>query len=722
MTTYASGPTVPGITQPAAYERNLPQVDRALHAGDNSETPEQASRAVALALYELAKSWFDTHAWYYRECVENLAMVNGAQYGYYSTWENRWIPVPEVRNSYEIRLVVNLEKPIVDQATAILTQEQPQFDCAPGATEVEDAAAAETANDLTRYIWDFHRLDGKFRTTAHGAFVCGTTFVRVLWDKTAGPFAPPQFTGGDPMGVDASGAVQFGDLAPQFTKQGDHLFETLQRDQVAYDPGAHAIDGTDGIGVMVREKLTRARLMELYPDTFKVESAAERLDSDGDQMREARVERYTPYDASWSVKSGTHDPRAEEVAIYTFYMRSREGYPFGRVFVFTADGQLLEQRDNDVYPTKAESDAGEQWPNYHWPVFALYCDTRENTPWGRGRVLDMHHAQKAVNGAFSKAVQYIAIIANTKVVMPKGLDVEWTDELGQVIRYGRTYQPGSIGYVTPQSTLLNDYGNVVAQGREFMENIAGVNAATQGAAPSADPSGRLAESLQARDYVRLEAIRDELYRKWALVIKYALRLFRRNATTPRRLLITGENGTTAMKFFEGAKLAAGTDVVVFNNQAVPRDPTKRMLWSMNFSTMLANAKDEQTKILLIRLMGKREFIPFLQNLNPHEAAAERMVRQLLLGQQPKARPWHHALTFDVVLTQFLSSEEFEAKAAQNPQMGAYAESLWQWYHQQAIPTPALPGAVPGAQASPAQGPATTSGPPESAMTPQAQAA
>lgn len=697
--------SIPGVTTDATYERQLPRIDRALKAGKDAKTPEEKSKAVARKLVEIKKVWFDAQRWYINECVETGAMLHGSQYGYLSKYENRWVAIPEVKNPHEIRLVANQEKPIADQATAILTAEQPHFDCGPEQGDVKDAATADAGREFTRQTWEYHRLDGKFVATARSAYCFGTAYLRILWDRTAGQPVVVGMEGGEPQGVDENGAVQFSPMTPKIDSAGDHRFDVLQREQCAFDPSS--TNETDGIGFMVQEKLSSAVLMEMYPDTYKFPNDSR--EGGNAEFREERMERAS----SMTDEGGNYgnrdsgDPEDQPVVVTTFWMRKRPKYPLGRVFVFTDDGQMLEERDNECYPTWDEQQKGELWPNFHWPVFALYCDTRERSPLGRGRLVDLHHLQKALNGSLSKAVQHAAIIANAKVMLPKGFDVEWTDQMGEVIRYGRLHQPNSIGYVQPPQ-MPAEYLTIVQVSRDLMQNIAGVNDPTMGTASSADQSGRAIEGLQQRDYVRLDSIKAELYRKWALAMTYALFLFRRNATAPRKLQIVGENGKTSIEFFDQSSLAAGTQITVFNNQAIPSDPTRRMLWCMNFMTTYAQAKDEQSRQMLLRLMGKREFLPFLEKLDPHRTAAERMVRQLVLGQEPMAEPWHNPLVFKVEFEQFLLSEQYQSFAQQNPPIAAYCVALWQWYTLQATPQ-APPAPAPGADSGapmgqPAAGP------------------
>ena len=147
---------------------------------------------------------------------------------------------------------------------------------------------------------------------------------------------------------------------------------------------------------------------------------------------------------------------------------------------------------------------------------------------------------------------------------------------------------------------------------------------------------------------------------------------------------------------------------------------------MNFSTMLAQAKDEQQRALLLDLARLRDFKGYLEKQSPHRVKALRFNRMLELGEIPIPAPWDHPLTFRATLEEYLQSESFTRKVEMERQdpanMGQspteeIAGFLWEHYSEQlqvqmggppASPgggPPAPPPGVPGAGVS-RPGPAT----------------
>ena len=671
-------PTIPGVTEPAAYERRLPQALRAVALKDDDDRPRTPDDRAG-DLLEEGRRWFEAWEWAYREAREIIAHENGAMWGFTNPYNGRYVSTPEAKVADQIRITVNLMKPAVSQAESMLTSEKPVFGCGAATSEGSDLAAAEAGNELLEFFWRFHGLGEKYRSTARGAFSIGTTFLLTEWDQAAGPIAPSQ---------NRIMSNEDGTFGPEFESQGDLKFTVLQREQVAFDPSAR--DENGGVGLFTRRRMSRARLLQ--DPRFKGRSAVlQEFDGDDSSIPDDRGEEYVERFSPATGRAGEDPQNAQdELTVYTFYLRASATHPQGATYIFTDEGRSLFEGVNEVYPSSQEVAGGELWPPHNWPVTVMIGDRRENCPWGRGRSLDAIPLNKAVNGAFSKAVQHVALIANAKPYLPKGIDFEWTDEPGQVIRYGRNYQPGSFGYLNPPQ-MPPEYMTIVNGGRELIENSYGIGASSQGQAPTSDASGRLVQQLQQRDQTRITPIKAALDAKWAEAMTYALRLFRRHASVKRRILILGENGVMALRFFEGASLAAGTDVMCFNDQSIPRDPTKRMLWMMNFTTMLSQSKDDQQRDLLLDLMRLRDFKGYLEKQSPHRVKALRHNRMLLMGEVPIPSPWDHALTHKSTLEEFLCSEEYERKVLEQKGEGGAAPSrleeaagwLWQYYAEQA---------------------------------------
>lgn len=695
---------------------------------------------IAKALLPIAKKWFEAWKWYHDECRQTAAMLAGFQFGYWNEATNQFIASPETDERDVVMVVCNLEQAIVQQAVGILTQGDPIFGTYPGTSETGDAAASEAGDLLSRWLWRNDGMGKMLKRWAKGAFCYGLTPVLEEWDSSGGI---PYVAGlEEPQPVVGEGGPALAQPKRVIRFKGRNRTVTLQRDQCAFDPvAAHVYDGA---GFVVKERVSMGKAVALYPG--KVKRSNPRDPDAGKTERDA--ERWSP--STKRVESA--DARQEDaVTIYRFYVKQTDKLPFGAEVRFLDDGTFLLRTDNPAYPSEARLAAGEQWPSYDWPVF-FYCgDERENCPFGRGRILDAHGLQKTFNGDLSKIVQHHAVIANTKIVIPDDVEVEWDDEVGQIISVSSRTPHGAIYYLTPPS-VPQDAIPLLDKTQGLMEYVCGVNAASNGQPSSGDQSGRSLDALQSRDSVRLDTIKSGLYATVALHMEFKLRQFREYADEPRMISVVGENERVACKMLSKTSIAGGTHVVVFNDTSLPSDPSKRILALSTLATTIAQAPDERMRMVLLKLTGLHDFAGFFRSLDPHGDRAERMKRRLLLGERPQPMPWDNPLTFKAAFDDFVCSEQVETRIEQEGgiapdmtpdpatgvpsgkfvakgQFGQGVLALWQRYTDLAVPAPPPPvvsisgkmtpqetaaqlGEKP--QAAPATG-AATSAPPQQPM-------
>jgi hypothetical protein len=373
-------------------------------------------------------------------------------------------------------------------------------------------------------------------------------------------------------------------------------------------------------------------------------------------------------------------------------------------------------------------------------VFDFIADSRENCPWGRARTVDAIPIQHAINGAFSKLVQHIGIMANVKYVLPAGLDWEPTDEPGQVARiptkfWGMT--GGKPVQMTMPPQISSEYANLVGIARELLETVVGINAASMGNSPTADASGRLSQQLQQRDSSRIAPLKRDHDNQWAEMQNYALRLVRRHGKLGRILRVVGADQAVQMKFFEVADLAAGTQVYSVNDTSLPRDPQQRILALGAVMDKLAQAANPEIQDAYLELLHLPDLADWQQRRSPHQQKAIRNNRLLLLGEGdgtqmppmpapmpgqmapempppncPLPAPWDNAMIHKAELERFLCSPDYldrvKAEKTSPENMGQSpleqrATWLWTYWAQHSMPQPMM-AAPPQAPGAPMPGP------------------
>lgn len=791
MQATATGPRVPGLTAPAPYERgDLPDIEEALAAGDEAQSQEDADKAVGGALLNLVRRAFDAWKWYHDECRQTAAMLAGFQHGYWDEGTGQFCATPESDDRDNFMVVCNLEQAIVQQAVGILVQGDPIFGTYPGTSETGDAAASETGDLLCRSLWRTDGMGKMLKRAAKGAFCYGITPVLEEWDACDGaPYVAGLEQPGEPPDAGGPGAVATsaapdepdpaavgGAAAPQPTAPGAAPFQpgppvirfkgktrttVLQRDQVAFDPVASL--PYDGAFFVIKERVSRSKAVEQYPG--KVTRRSSPVDPDAGRS-ERNAERWS----SATKRLGTEDERNQDgVTVYRVYVKRTPARPFGAEIRLLEDGTIVMRGVNPAYPSWARIQAGEQWPNYDWPVF-FYCgDERENCPFGRGRMLDAHEPQKEFNGLLGSTVAHHAVIAKTKIVVHNDVEVDWDDEIGQMISLSPRSATDAVRYLSPPDVPQSAIP-LMREIQGHMEYVTGVNAASNGQPSDSGQSGRALGELQTRDSVRLDTIKTDLYRTVALHMEFKLSLFREYADQKRMISVVGENERVACRMLDKTSIAGGTHVVVFNDTSLPSDPSKRILALSTFVTTYSQAPDERMKNALLQLVGLHDFNGLFRAINPDLVRAKRMTRRLLLGEKPQPMPWDNPMIFKAAFDEFMDEEQVEARieaeggiapdmtpdpmtgqpsgkfAAAGP-FGQACLALWQRYTDLATPPapqpkvvltgplnptevaaqlgekpPAAPPAGPSAPSAPPQAAAPTSARPAAPPNPMAKAA
>src|SRR3990167_3523073 len=134
-------PAAPGVTRTTARPTGAKQELPGILAALKETGPMSAERAKRLL--EIAKEWFRAHRWYYLEALTCAAHDAGSQWGYPDATRLEWIGEPLAAEADQIRITVNLTKPINDQATAMITQDAPIMKGTAGNSATSAAAAAE---------------------------------------------------------------------------------------------------------------------------------------------------------------------------------------------------------------------------------------------------------------------------------------------------------------------------------------------------------------------------------------------------------------------------------------------------------------------------------------------------------------------------------------------------------------------------------------------------
>ena len=660
----------------------------------------QGKEGRARALEGIAKDWSRFHERLFQEAEEAWHFHSGSQWGYRESFSGTWVDIARTAPDI-VRLTVNKIRPYVFQAVSILRTGGTVFGAVASKSDRADSSAAEAADAFSEYIWRSHKLSGMAEDGALHALVGGSAFVHVQWDPSRGrPVVVEERLIREPEIDDEGTIVDEGEWEDIEEPEGDLLFERLTMRQVVADPAAYR-DQT-GSGLFIRQELPRATIKRMFSLT---DANVPHTSGDSEDMTEIRRMGQTP--------DGATSEGRDSAIVWTFYAPSSKKYPRGLRIVFS-EGKEIESGENPMYPEEDEPD--EMWPRPQFPVLQLGFTPRPHSYYNAGAVYAVLDCQRALNGIASKSVQHVAKIGNAKVRVPKGRGQDWSDEVGQVIEVGRNESADKYGYVQPPPLSTE---NVVLW-RQFDAEIQsglGINAATAGQNLRSEDSGLKIQNLQKRDIGRLEPVKNRQDAVWGEIVLYALRLFRRYATTERKVVIAGEDNQLAVRSFDASQLGTIVDIMVFNDQSIPRDPTEKILWLAQFVQSGVLTLPPEQRQEMIAIMGLRDFKGFMKQEGHHRLKARRHALLILNGEQPQDL-WEEDdhLQHMAEMSKLRCGEEWAAKAAQDEQIVALFDRVYGFHksmmeqkmmaQQQGMQDPQAPAGMPAnPQAAPDQMPA-----------------
>lgn len=600
----------------------------------------------AVALWNIFSQWRMAHEPLFQEADRAYHFYMGNQWGYYSAALTAYVPIPTWSPDV-IRVTMNKIQPGVEQMVSILTAERPVFGAVAGSTETIDSAASEAANDVCEWIQNEFDLLGMRRRMARGCGIAGWRWVLVEWDSSAGSMVTQPV----PLGVDASGEP----ISRQPGPEGSFSFKELSHRQVVWDPSA--MRWGEGAAVFVCEAVSRFDLRSRFPNV-RVEQIVQ---SCGDESLRRVWGLGQPAQSSLApgAFAGGDAGVRDDAIVVTAIVPSCKDFPMGRRVVF-ADGIVFDETDNPVYPTPEESAIGEPWPKNPFGSLVRFVHLeRESSPVGRGPTTSAIPGQQMVNGGWSKFAQHAAKLGGMKLFVPMALTTEMSDETVQVVPYARSVDMTHAGYRAPPD-ISAQFVNMIREGEAAIDEALGINAATKGQANAEDSNAKV-KTLQQQDIGRLQPVKEDQDRAEIDLLRYALFLFRRHADVPRKVQVVGENRRGAIKMLDRTAILPSTNIVLYNDRSIPRDPAQRMVWLQSFiQTGVLQLPAEQRETI-IQLMRLRDFKGFMEHQAPHRDRARRENIAIMGGGDIGVLQMDDHLIHMKVLDELILSEEFETK-------------------------------------------------------------
>lgn len=561
----------------------------------------------------------------------------GDQWGSYDVetgaWRNR-TPVPEKKLT---RIDLNHMEPICSDVAALQCQDPPNFKATAGTDASAAASAQQAADELVDWMWEKDGYDAKNLMLREAAAVYGNWYLFPRWDTTAGRLVE-QVTGhewvmSDPDPI--SGVPGGMKLLETKEMLREGAFEDALVSCFAGIPDPCAKEDWDGEGFVIHEQMSMAQAKALYPQHASSFQASSHPGGNEAAYFETRLHNASPRAGGINTQD---DHAARKVDSWTIFVRTSADFYRGRWIVIVCN-KIVYEEDNPVYPSDQEEALGEEFPEYHWPVWKFSHKIIAGSYLGQGLAVRMIGAQKKLNGVASKKLHMLKRTSHPTLVKPSRANFVKSDEPDQQINVPNDLPPGAIYYLNapgiPQELQLEERLSV-----EQMERIAGLHAGSRGESEGGD-SGTKQRQLFQRDLGRIAAIKYRNDRQLAQAFSYKLRIWRRHATTDRTIRIVGENGAVAVRSMNMSTIAAGTDVVVYQDTQMPKDPAARMLHIKTaIETKIVDPTDPIQRQGLAEAVGLGMHKHFESTLFSDRRNAHDENLKMYDGQDPVVEFWH----------------------------------------------------------------------------------
>lgn len=634
-----SAQLAPPMPSSAVTTKPKPDMTRAptIIAACCASTPEERKADPALAdklasdLYRIMIEWARRHEPTYLEADENWDFYLGRHYAYRSVALNARILNPPVPVGV-IRMTWNYIARAVERQVSIILKDRPVIRCMAGADNVIDEAAGEAAENVVEWRQNSVELAAEPERVARMKAVSGFMWVHEEWDSSAGPNVPLMGPDGQPQIRTMDEATGLPLLQPEVVKgpQGAFARELLSHRQGVPDPSASHPFG--GSFFFVRKRMSRFDLAKLRPD-LKIEE----FPPEGDEAlkKVADLGRGSPTSSAAGAVSLTTQS-ADDLEVVVGYLPKCPDYPKGRRFLFT-ERHLLEEEDNPRYPTDEEIALGEPEPIQTeepcWPVFPFVHLHRDQSPLGYSPVHACIQPNKAINSIGSSSLMHIGR-AKGKWKVPTDLAEELTDETIQILKVPRRgFDPNTLGAIAPPP-MSPENAMWWRENKDAILEFMGLNNPAVGQQDTAGDSGykvRLQQQVADNDLSKVSQ-RDNAM--WACVYRYDLLLFRRYADTKRQIEIIGDGKEYQFRALDRTAILPNTRVRCLNDSSVPRDPTQRMIYFMQFMQSGVMQLPPEQRAEMFDFLRLHDAPALLERKASDRMRARRQIQKIVEGKDP----------------------------------------------------------------------------------------
>ena len=452
------------------------------------------------------------------------------------------------------RIHSNLIMPTVNNRLARLCKNPPRYDVRPNSNRQEDKDAARLSKKVIDSTMERERANEKRIDLTMWMQQAGHSYVKVYWDHTKGRELPDYDESDELSGIEYEGDIALDICSPL---------------EIFADPLAKTIDDAQWVIQAKVRKLSYFRTH--YPERGElVKEEGAWLQSIQNILRiNSMSNRGT---------DGTQDQMKNAAIEVAYYEKPSRKYPSGRQII-VANGVLLEYKNLSCG---------------HIP-FVKFDDIKIGGKYYSQSVITaMRPLQDQYNRMMRRKAEFLNKGLNLKFIAPKGhgLTQESINDSTEVIEYNPVEdgsQPKPV-----QAPQLPQYAYTDGETlKQDLNQISGINEASQGQMPSASIPAIGMQMLVEQDETRIGVITESNENSWAKVGELILRYAAKYYKAPRLIKEAGEAGEYLVQEFTSEDLKDHFDVIVIRGSTLPGSKVLKRQEIINLHQMgyLGNPQD-----------------------------------------------------------------------------------------------------------------------------------
>lgn len=565
-------------------------------------------------------------------------VVNLAYYlGYQHLLFNPSTGLLELPREMKQPLTINRIGSFVESRHAKLTKNRPVARVIPNTTDHEDKNAAKNADRALMHLWRKIGMEGKYDRLIMQMLICGTAFMKNVWDPFSGDVIEDYAKGTVPD------EIYFND---EGEIEMDQIFmgeiASLPLSPFAFLPASDSVpELRDQESVIERATLSHAYLETIYPH-LRGELKKDTPESIRTQYEDIVQRLASPvFSSTGKLYEKKKDSLNSVSLVKTFMMKPNYQYEDGIVAVVVGDQLAMI----DKFP----NDFGENI----YPYVKFFEKEDGFHFWNQSTIERLIPIQKAYNKLKQKKLNNASLMANGKWMLPKGsqvIDEALTDEEGEVIEYNPAVPEPHQAAIAPLPNYVSELANELVV--DFRD--AGGQRESSVTPPPNVTAGVAMQIAAELSDENINPIIRRLGRSMELVANQQLLLMDQEYIEPRKIKILGSGNEFGAVWMSQADFRHHTDVHIEIESMFPdfRGAKRQTLLDIWDRRLVEDPK----KILKAFHYGS--FDALLEEDEKTDDIVWLEIQRIKKGKEPEINPFDNHMAHVKALTQWVQSPEF----------------------------------------------------------------